>query len=113
MLDPFNPKYSFALASLLHEAKEYKQAAALYLLTALHDRNDPSPWLNLADCYFNLNLIREGIASLYIVIGISGDEPQYEHFKQKAEIILNQDEYAKICQDAAAQLLKESPEKAA
>lgn len=80
---PLEPKYVKGLAACLQMQKDYTQALKYYLYLEIINKDQPDPYLYIyiADCYFALHEIANGLNILEIA-RLKGEE-------QKDEKILN------------------------
>lgn len=83
-LDPINSRYSFAIAASFHHLKDFKKAAANYILCKESNPFDPVPCFHLYDCLKKLDQPLLGYHALSEVIFKSEDMPQYKNIKEQA-----------------------------
>jgi type III secretion system low calcium response chaperone LcrH/SycD len=89
MLDPYDFKYMFGMASSLHMMKEYDRASNIYLQSTALDPENPTPYFHASDCFFNLNLEVPAIMTLLRCVELCGNHPQFAAMKDRAEVTLN------------------------
>ncbi len=97
-LDPKNPKYSLALAMVLHQQEQYEQAAMMYLVATLYDSRNPIPWFHLSDCYYKLGKHLDAYHSLQHLVSIVDDSPMHQNLKERTLYILKNYESSGLLQ---------------
>jgi type III secretion system low calcium response chaperone LcrH/SycD len=89
MLDPTAAKYVLGLAACFHMLKEYRNAAATYLLVSMVDANSPIPYYHASDCYIHLHEPALAILNLEQVVELSGNQEQFSTIKDRARITID------------------------
>lgn len=81
-------KYWMGLGSCRQMLKQYANAIDAYSYAMLLDVDDPRPPLQAADCHIALGDKTKAISALTAAIEWSGDQPQYQAIKQRAQALL-------------------------
>lgn len=83
-LNPYDPRYSLAIAASFHYLKDYSKAAANYIDCKECDLFNPIPCFHLYDCFIKLDQPLLAVNAIAEVILRCQDIPQYKEMKEKA-----------------------------
>jgi type III secretion system low calcium response chaperone LcrH/SycD len=86
-LDGTQFKYVFSQALCYHRSNDFVNAAACYAFSAMMNPEDPWPLMRVAECYLSLNLPDLALEILNDVIERSGENPEYEEIKERAQLM--------------------------
>ena len=86
MLDFSESKYHFGLASSVHMKGDYSMAAQLYLLAAISDRGNPTPYYHASDCFLNVDDKGAAYGALIKAIEDASDKPEYQMLKDRCQM---------------------------
>ncbi len=84
-LDGGDPKYWYGLAACNHKLNNFEKAREYYLVWSFLEPENPTPLYHASDCWLRLDLKREAIICLLMVINRCGDLPAYQKMKEKAK----------------------------
>lgn len=88
MLDPVEAKYLMGLGASLHMLKEYKDAAAMYLLCSAYDSENPLPHYHCADCFIKMDTPFDAVLELKDAIRKAGEKEEYAVLVERAQLMV-------------------------
>lgn len=88
-LDPSQVRFAFGRAASFQMAKDYANAAQVYLMCGLLDESTPIPYYHRAECLLQLNDLIGASFSLYRVIERCGDKLEHQVLKERATIMMD------------------------
>jgi type III secretion system low calcium response chaperone LcrH/SycD len=86
MIEPFEYKYTFALAACLQMETKYLDSATTYLMAASIDTSTPMPHYHAAECYLKLHDPGSACISLGLAIDAAGSQEQYVILKERCQL---------------------------
>ena len=87
--DHLEQKNWMGLGACRQMLKEYPDAVEAYTFAGLLDADDPHPPLQAADCHIAMGNRDAAISGLSTAIEWSGDKPEYQAVKARAEALLD------------------------
>lgn len=87
ILNPYEPKYWFALAAARHLAGDFAEALQAYLLSSAIDEENPNPLLQAARCANELGQPNETVELLDQAIAVGSGKVEYEMVMREARAL--------------------------
>jgi type III secretion low calcium response chaperone LcrH/SycD len=88
LLSPLDYRFIFGGASCFQMMGEYMMASLYYQLACSMNTEDPAPMMHTAECLLAVKDKDGAVFALEQVLERAGDKPQYEAFRKKAEVVL-------------------------
>ena len=88
LLDPLEGRFLMGLGACLHMLKEYKDAAAMYLLCSAYDENNPLPNYHCADCFIKMDTPFDAVLELQEAVRKAGDSPEFAVLVERAQLMI-------------------------
>jgi type III secretion system low calcium response chaperone LcrH/SycD len=89
ILDSTDSKYYLGLAACFHMLKEYENAVKVYAIAGIVDSQSPVPHFHASDCYLQMNDKASAILMLELAVLRSGDKPEYQILKDRAQLTID------------------------
>lgn len=89
MMNPFEYKYLFGVASCSHMLEEYEAAAKFYMQSVMLDKDNPLPYFHASDCHLHLKDELSAIICLRMCVDLCNNKPEFSSVKEKAEMTLS------------------------
>jgi type III secretion system low calcium response chaperone LcrH/SycD len=88
ILNPYEFSYWMGLAVSKQSGRAYEEAIVAYTIADAIQPENPSPHLNLAQCFYALQQRDQTVEHLNQAIAVAGNHPEYRDIKRKATALL-------------------------
>lgn len=90
MINPYQYDYWMGLGSSKQSERHFEEAIVSFTAAEAMNPEEPAPHLQLAQCFYALNVLEETTNQLKLAIKIAGERPEFQEIRKMAISILTQ-----------------------